>query len=142
MNAKFKTGEPLSSRNSTNVNNGESPTQNKNSKIKTGESLSSRYSTNINNGESQDQTLKAPPRAVMLTLQAVLLPLPAVLINTVVIGVLLMFLTNISFWIAAIGVMTGQALSCYGLGVPLFLLLNGYMRIRPYTTNTDSVGIE
>jgi uncharacterized membrane protein len=61
-------------------------------------------------------------------MQAALIPLPAVLVNALVIGAMLAFLTGISFWIAAFGVLAGQAISCYGLGVPLFLLLRGYSR--------------
>ena len=63
-----------------------------------------------------------------LLLQAVLIPLPAVLINTVVIGILISVLADVPFTIAAFGVMAGQALSCYGLGAPLFIMLRGYAR--------------
>ena len=61
-------------------------------------------------------------------LQAILLPLPAILVNTVVIGAMISILTGVTFNITALGVMTGQALSCYGLGVPLYFLLRGYAR--------------
>jgi len=61
-------------------------------------------------------------------LQIVLLPLPAVLVNTVIIGVMLSVLLSIPMWMAMLGVLTGQALSCYGIGAPLFLLLRGYLR--------------
>jgi len=70
--------------------------------------------------------LTSKGRSVLM--QAALLPLPAVLVNTVIIGAMLSVLLNISFWLAAIGVLTGQALSCYGLGVPLFFLFRGHMR--------------
>ena len=59
-------------------------------------------------------------------LRSILIPLPAVIINTIVIGAMLAVLTEVSFWIAAMGVMAGQALSCYGLGVPLMFLLRGF----------------
>ena len=62
-------------------------------------------------------------------LNAVLLPLPAVLINAVVVGAMISLLTELEFWIAAIGVGVGQALSCYGLGVPLYYLLGSYSRV-------------
>jgi len=63
-----------------------------------------------------------------LLLQAALIPLPAVIINTAVIGAMLTVLADLPFWVAAIGVMTGQILSCYGLGAPLFCLLRGYTK--------------
>ncbi|MCL2058138.1 MAG: QueT transporter family protein [Oscillospiraceae bacterium] len=59
-------------------------------------------------------------------LQAVLLPMPAVLINTVVIGAMLSIMLSIPLWAAALGVMAGQTLSCYGLGVPLMFLMRGF----------------
>jgi len=59
-------------------------------------------------------------------LHILLLPLPAVLINTVVIGALISILANVPILLAAAGVAAGQALSCYGLGAPLFLVLRGY----------------
>ena len=58
-----------------------------------------------------------------------LLPLPAVLVNAVIIGAMISILTGMQYWIAALGVMAGQALSCYGLGVPLYILLKGYARV-------------
>ena len=61
-----------------------------------------------------------------VAINAILLPLPAVIVNMVVIGAMLALLTEMSFWIAAIGVAVGQILSCYGLGAPLFLILRGY----------------
>jgi len=61
-------------------------------------------------------------------LNAILIPLPAVLINTVAIGWMIALLTGVEFRIAALGVAAGQTLSCYGLGVPLYFLLIGYAR--------------
>ena len=66
-------------------------------------------------------------------LQAVLLPLPAVVINAVIIGIMLSALLTIPLWMAMFGVLVGQALSCYGIGVPMFLLVRGYKRrTRPH----------
>ena len=72
------------------------------------------------------KALSTAERGVLL--QAALLPLPAVVVNTFVIGAMLSIFFNISFWLAAVGVLTGQALSCYGLGVPLYFLLRESMR--------------
>jgi uncharacterized membrane protein len=58
--------------------------------------------------------------------QVLLIPLPAVVINTVVIGVMISVLASVPFPVAAFGVAAGQTLSCYGLGAPLYLLLRGY----------------
>ena len=60
--------------------------------------------------------------------RSILLPLPAVLINAVVIGAMLSILTQVPFVLGAAGVLAGQALSCYGLGVPLMFLLRGVER--------------
>ena len=61
-------------------------------------------------------------------LRIVLLPLPAVLVNAVVIGAMLAVLVDMPFAAAAISVLAGQALSCYGLGAPLYLTLRGLIR--------------
>ena len=63
-----------------------------------------------------------------LALQVVLIPLPAVAINTAVVGAMLSVLTSVPFAAAALGVFTGQALSCYGIGAPLYIALRGYLR--------------
>jgi uncharacterized membrane protein len=62
-------------------------------------------------------------------LHAVLLPLPAVAVNAVVIGAMISILMSVPFPAAALGVLTGQALSCYGLGVPLYMLLRSFSRL-------------
>jgi len=62
-----------------------------------------------------------------IVLRIVLLPLPAVLINAVVIGAMLAVLMSIPFAAAAAGVLVGQALSCYGIGAPLYIALNGFI---------------
>ncbi len=55
-------------------------------------------------------------------------PLPAVLINALVIGWLLFDVYKVGppFWVCAMYVALGQAFICYGLGVPLFFLLERY----------------
>ena len=55
-------------------------------------------------------------------------PLSAVLINALVIGWLLFDIYKVGspFWVCAMYVALGQALVCYGLGVPLLLLLERY----------------
>jgi len=61
-------------------------------------------------------------------LQAALIPLPAVCVNTVVIGVMIAVLSGVPVQVSMLGVLIGQLLSCYGLGAPLFLVLRGYSR--------------
>ena len=61
-------------------------------------------------------------------LRAVLVPLPAVLVNTVVIGAMICIMTGVAFPAAALGVLSGQALSCYGLGVPLYFAFRVFTR--------------
>jgi len=56
-------------------------------------------------------------------IRSLLIPLPAVIINTVVIGAMLAVLTGVEYWVAAAGVFAGQTLSCYGLGAPLMVVL-------------------
>ena len=52
-----------------------------------------------------------------------LVPLPPVIINAVVIGLVLNFVMGIPFYLAAIWVGVGQTVACYGLGLPLLLYL-------------------
>lgn len=52
-----------------------------------------------------------------------LVPLPPVIINAVVIGLVLNFVMGIPFYLAAIWVGVGQIIACYGLGLPLLLYL-------------------
>ncbi|MDR1440300.1 MAG: QueT transporter family protein [Clostridiales bacterium] len=56
-------------------------------------------------------------------LRIALVPLPAVLVNAVAIGAMLAIFLSIPFGAAALGVAIGQAGACYGLGVPLYLLM-------------------
>lgn len=66
------------------------------------------------------------------SLKIILIPLPAVIINAIIIGLELMYLlsggkfdTNI-FLVQAGSVFIGQLVCCYLVGVPLFLWLNKY----------------
>lgn len=57
-----------------------------------------------------------------------LAPLPAVLINAVVVGLLLRYayLVELPLWICMAGVFAGQVLSCYGIGIPLYYALDRF----------------
>ncbi len=57
-----------------------------------------------------------------------LAPLPAVVLNALVVGWLLAYVYGESagFLICALAVGAGQAVACYGIGVPLSLLLEKY----------------
>jgi uncharacterized membrane protein len=52
-----------------------------------------------------------------------LVPLPAVLINAVIVGIVLYVSVNAPLWLTVLSVGAGQALACYGLGMPLMALL-------------------
>ena len=55
----------------------------------------------------------------------VLLPLPAVVVNAIIVGLEVTFFMEggVGFWIIAAQVAAGQIISCYGLGIPLYLCL-------------------
>jgi len=55
-----------------------------------------------------------------------LAPLPAVLINAVMVGIMLGILLNLPLWLTMLSVLIGQAISCYGIGLPLLLSLKKY----------------
>lgn len=65
-----------------------------------------------------------------------LAPLPPIAINAVAIGLLLMFesgsVSFVSFAVNAAGVGAGQAVCCYGLGLPLLILLEKNPKITEY----------
>jgi uncharacterized membrane protein len=61
-------------------------------------------------------------------LKIALIPLPAVLVNAVAIGAMLSVFAHLPFGAAALGVLIGQAGSCYGLGVPVYLIFAGLAR--------------
>lgn len=51
-------------------------------------------------------------------------PLPAVLVNAVVVPIILYFTVNAPILLTALEVFIGQAIACYGLGLPLMYALN------------------
>ena len=58
-----------------------------------------------------------------------LLPLPAVIINALVVGAIIYVLDNkniLSYWVLAAYIAAGQAMACYILGMPLFFILFKY----------------
>lgn len=57
-----------------------------------------------------------------------LAPLPAVLVNAVVVGLLLRYAygMELPLWMCMAGVFAGQALSCYGIGMPLWYALDRF----------------
>lgn len=55
-----------------------------------------------------------------------LAPLPPVIINAVVVGVVLGFVYNVPYWFSILTVGAGELISCYILGYPLLLLLDRY----------------
>ena len=61
-------------------------------------------------------------------LRIILIPLPAVLVNSLIIGMMLMWLEKLPFSVAALGVLIGQTGSCYGLGIPLYMIVLGLRR--------------
>lgn len=58
-----------------------------------------------------------------------LVPLPPVVINAVVIGLVLHYVLGFPFYLAAAWVGAGQLLACYGLGLPLLLILERHKHI-------------
>ncbi len=57
-----------------------------------------------------------------------LAPLPAVLVNALVVGLLLYYAYGVPLplWMCMGGVFIGQALSCYGIGMPLYYALEKF----------------
>lgn len=57
-----------------------------------------------------------------------LAPLPAVVVNAVVVGLLLRYayMVELPLWMCMAGVFAGQALSCYGIGIPLYYALDKF----------------
>ncbi|KPU46122.1 QueT transporter [Oxobacter pfennigii] len=56
----------------------------------------------------------------------ILAPLPPVIINAVVVGVLLGYLYSVPYWFAILTVGAGELISCYVIGYPLLLVLEKY----------------
>jgi uncharacterized membrane protein len=54
---------------------------------------------------------------------AYIVPLPAVVINALIVPAYLRVLLNIPYWLTLTQVAAGQLAACYGLGYPLLLLL-------------------
>lgn len=52
-----------------------------------------------------------------------LVPLPPVIVNALVVGFVLHLVLEIPFYLTAFWVGVGQLIACYGLGLPLLLLL-------------------
>jgi uncharacterized membrane protein len=55
-----------------------------------------------------------------------LVPLPPVIINAVVVGIILFYVLNVPMYMAMLWVAVGQIIACYGLGYPLMRQLNKY----------------
>jgi uncharacterized membrane protein len=57
-----------------------------------------------------------------------LAPLPTVVVNAVVVGFLLRYayMVELPLWMCMAGVFAGQALSCYGIGIPLYYALDKF----------------
>jgi len=52
-----------------------------------------------------------------------LVPLPPVIVNAVIVGMVLSIVLEMPFYLTAIWVGIGQVVACYGLGLPLLLFL-------------------
>lgn len=61
-----------------------------------------------------------------------LVPLPPVIINAVIVGWVLHVVLGFPFYLTALWVGLGQLLACYGLGLPLLLMLEKYRYIFRY----------
>jgi uncharacterized membrane protein len=58
-----------------------------------------------------------------------LVPLPPVIINALIVGWVLHIILGFSFYLTALWVGLGQIVACYGLGLPLLLLLERHRHI-------------
>lgn len=59
-------------------------------------------------------------------------PLPAVIVNAVIIGLLIGFTANIPFFMPALQVGFGELVICYGLGLPLISLIEKNQALKRY----------
>lgn len=66
--------------------------------------------------------------------KSILAPLPPVLVNALVIGIMLSYLLNVPMHISIGWVGLGQLIACYGLGYPLLRYLEKY-KDRIFSTN-------
>lgn len=66
----------------------------------------------------------------------ILKPLPAVVINAIVVPIILYYTVNAPILLTALEVFLGQTISCYGLGVPLMYALkrSGFMKHSKYAS--------
>ncbi len=58
-----------------------------------------------------------------------LVPLPPVIINAIVVGLVLHYVLGLPLYLTAMWVGIGQVIACYGLGLPLLLLLERHRHI-------------
>lgn len=65
-------------------------------------------------------------------LRRFLAPLPAVVVNAVIIGLLISYTANIPFIIPAIQVGFGELVVCYVLGLPLIMLIERNEKLKNY----------
>jgi uncharacterized membrane protein len=59
-------------------------------------------------------------------------PLPAVIVNAIVVGLLISYSANIPFIIPALQVGFGQLVVCYALGLPLLMVIEKNEKIKSY----------
>jgi uncharacterized membrane protein len=59
----------------------------------------------------------------MKTKKPYLAPLPPVIVNALIIGIMLAYLYGLPLWLTISSVGLGQAVSCYVLGYPLLFFL-------------------
>jgi uncharacterized membrane protein len=59
-------------------------------------------------------------------------PLPAVIVNAVVVGMLISYSANIPFIIPALQVGFGQLVVCYLLGLPLLMVIEKNEKLKSY----------
>jgi uncharacterized membrane protein len=55
-----------------------------------------------------------------------LAPLPPVIVNAIIVGVVLGWLYGFPYWFSILTVGAGELISCYALGYPLLLILDRY----------------
>lgn len=71
-------------------------------------------------------TLVAAVMAYMLRKHQYLVPLPSVVVNAVVVGILLNVTLGLPLVASMLWVGLGQTIACYGLGLPLLIALKKY----------------
>lgn len=58
-----------------------------------------------------------------------LVPLPAVIINAFVVAFVLYYMAGAPYWLSVATVGAGQAIACYGIGMPLLFLLEKHRKV-------------